>query len=93
VEKYKLHRLEQKARPATINRELALLKRAFRLGIDATPPKVNRIPRFTMLRENNIRTGCVEANQYSQLAQAASKRGLWMRALLECGYTLGWLGQ
>jgi len=45
---------------ATINRELALLRRAFNLGKQATPPKVGTVPRFPMLAENNVRKGFFE---------------------------------
>jgi len=44
-------RQQQRAANATINRELAALKRMFRLGAQATPPKVNRVPHFEMLEE------------------------------------------
>jgi integrase len=75
---------------ATVNRELAVLKRAFHLGMRATPPKVQRVPHFATLAEDNVRTGFVEAAQYDKLAAATGKRGLWFRAMFECGFTYGW---
>ena len=47
-------RQREEAKNATINRELALLKRMFRLGMQATPAKVLRISAFPKLVENNV---------------------------------------
>lgn len=76
------------AKNATINRELAALKRMFYLGYRCTPPKVNRVPAFPHLAENNARTGFLEDGQYTRLAGACPE--LWFRALLEVGRTYGW---
>jgi integrase len=76
------------AKNATINRELALLKRMFRLGMQATPAKVLRLPSFPKLTENNVRKGFLEDSQYKELAEACPQ--LWFRAMLECGRTYGW---
>jgi integrase len=90
IEHYKQKRLQEGASNATINRELAVLKRGFHLGMRSTPPKVQRIPYFSMLAENNVRIGFVEPAQYDKLATATAKRGLWLRAIFECGFTYGW---
>jgi integrase len=52
------------ARNATINRELALLRRAFTLGKNATPPKVANIPSIPALAENNVRKGFFEDDAF-----------------------------
>jgi integrase len=83
-------RQQQRAANATINRELAALKRMFRLGAQATPPKVNRVPHFEMLEERNVRTGFIDDKQFSALSAQCAKVGLWFRALLEVAYTYGW---
>jgi len=88
--KYVDQRQSEGVRNATVNRELALLKRAYSLAARATPPKVIRIPHFPHLTERNIRTGFVEDEQYDRLAHACNRAGLWMRGLFECGYTYGW---
>jgi integrase len=90
IEEYKLQRLGEGASNATVNRELAILKRAFHLGMRATPPKVQRVPHFAMLAENNVRIGFVEPAQYDKLATVTANRGLWLRAMFECGFTYGW---
>jgi len=89
VRDYTTKRQLEKAASATINRELALLKRAFNLGRQSTPPKVRIVPHIPMLREDNIRTGFLEPEQYTALADATEKRGVWLRALFECGYMYG----
>jgi hypothetical protein len=63
-------RQREGAKNATINRELALLKRMFRLGIQATPTKVLRLPAFPKLAENNVRKGFLEDAQYTKLVEA-----------------------
>ncbi len=55
---------------ATINRELALLRRAFNLGRMATPPKVGVVPFIPMLAENNVRKGFFEYEAFLALRLA-----------------------
>jgi hypothetical protein len=62
-------RQQEDAANATINRELAALKRMLRLGQQSTPPKVVRAPKFPKLAENNIRTGFLEDRQYRKLIE------------------------
>ncbi len=81
-------RQQAKAANATINRELAALKRMFRLGQYSTPPKVVRVPKFPKLAENNVRKGFLEDGQYRKLIEYCSE--LWFRSLVECGRTYGW---
>lgn len=88
VARYVDKRQEQKAKNATINRELAALKRMFHLGQKATPPKVNRIPGFPRLAENNIRKGFLEDAQYEKLFGSGFDH--WFRAIVEVGRTYGW---
>jgi integrase len=90
VRRYIDARLADGAQPATINRELALLKRAFNLARECTPPKVKIVPYIPMLKESNVRRGFVESGGYIRLSDQCGRVGLWMRALLECGYTYGW---
>ena len=85
---YTAQRREQGAAPATINRELAALRRMFRLGAEATPPLVERVPRIHMLTESNVRTGFVEQADFEKLCGLANE--LWLRTFLELGYTYGW---
>ena len=54
---YIAQRREQGAANGTINRELACLKRMFRLAMQQTPPKVARIPHIPMVEEHNVRSG------------------------------------
>ena len=49
---------------STINRELALLRRSFRLGYEHDPQLVFRLPVIKMLPEDNVREGFLEADKY-----------------------------
>jgi len=68
------HRLRKpkgrdKLQPASINRELSLLHRAFRLGYERKPQLVEKIPPIKKLAENNIRKGFVTIEQYDRLKE------------------------
>ncbi len=67
LKRYIARRREDKASPATINRELAIIRRAFSLALRSDPPKVLRAPHVPMLAEKNIRTGFLEHDQYVKL--------------------------
>lgn len=88
------HQGEKAARP-TINRDLALLRRAFSLGLDREPRKVSRVPkfhRFMVSEKGNERRGFIEEPQYRKLKEVATKlwpAELWLRGLLAWAYTYG----
>ena len=88
VARYVDSRRLEKASNATVNREMAALKRMFRIGLQATPPKVNRVPKIPRLEENNIRKGFLEEGQFEKLVSYCPD--LWFRAIVEVGKTYGW---
>jgi len=90
IARYIDQRRTEDAAPATINKELAALKRMFNLGRKSTPPKVVVVPAFPHLAENNVRQGFLEDGQYDKLIEGAK---LWFRTLVECGATIGWRHQ
>jgi integrase len=64
---YQIRKRAQGLSDATVNRTMALLRRSFHLGAEATPRKVVVIPKFPMFTENNVRTGFLEHEQYRSL--------------------------
>src|SRR5215470_11127382 len=87
---YIASRKSEKAANGTINRELAMLRRAFTLGYKARPRKVSGLLDLSehMLEENNIRTGFVDETQYRALAEKVLGQP-WLRTMLALGYTYG----
>ena len=71
---------------ATINRDMAALRRAFYLAQEAG--KIERVPKFPHLTEANPRSGFVEEAQFRKLISNAKE--LWLRALVTTAYTFGW---
>jgi integrase len=70
IRAYVAARQEKGAENATINRALALLRRAFNLGKRATPPKVGTVPFIPMLAENNVRKGFFEHDVFLAVRRA-----------------------
>ena len=86
VQRYSLKRKEDEgASGPTINRELAILKRAFSLARENG--KVRILPVIHMYKESTARTGFLEDAQYMKLAAECNKEGLWLRALLTTAYS------
>jgi integrase len=67
VLRYANLRLEEKAKPATINGELAALRAASRLGLDNDT--IVAMPRICLLPENNARQGFEEARQIAAICR------------------------
>ena len=87
VKKYIAQRMDQGASNATINRELAALKRMFNLASQCTPPKVAQSPYIPMLAENNIRQGFFEHDEFLALREALPEH---LRAMVTFAYKTGW---
>lgn len=86
VQRYCLKRKEEEeASGPTINRELAILKRACSLARENG--KLRAVPVIHMYKESTARTGFLEDAQYMKLAAECNKEGLWLRALLTTAYS------
>lgn len=88
VSLYIVGRQAASAANATINRELAALKRMYKLARQAG--KLRDAPYIPQLKERNVRKGFVKDAQYEALARETGRVGLWLRAMFELGYTYGW---
>src|SRR5215813_8953499 len=55
---------------ASINRELAIIRRGFHLGHAENPPLIQYLPHIATLEEDNVRQGFIEQGQYLALRAA-----------------------
>ena len=87
VSEYATQRLE-KVQGCTVNRELAILHAMFRLGANATPPKVSHVPVFPpKFAENAPRSGFVRDAEYQKIMAACASPVL--RAIYAVAYSYG----
>ncbi len=85
--RYVKKRQAEKASPASINRELSLLQRAFTLGYEHEPRKVAHPLRYHRLAESKARQGFIEETMYRALA--ANCPDLFMRSMLALAFSFG----
>jgi hypothetical protein len=71
VLRYAQQRLGEEAAPATVNRELAALRAAYRLGLDNEV--IQAMPRIRLLPEDNVRKGFAEASQVEAICKRLSE--------------------
>jgi len=94
IERYKADRLTAMTRrgtrvtPATLNRELAALKRAFRLGIEQD--RIASAPMVKLLTERNVRQGFVEPGVFEQIAAHLAEP---IADVARFGYVTAWRKQ
>ena len=87
IKAYVENRMEADLSNASINRELAALKRMFHLAAQCTPPKVNLIPYIPMLKESNVRKGFFEHGEYLAVKAALPEE---LRPIITFAYHSGW---
>ncbi|MCP3923380.1 MAG: site-specific integrase [Desulfobacterales bacterium] len=80
-------RLQKGASNATINRELAALRRMFRLANEQTPPLIEKVPVFKMLKEKNVRKGFFEHDEFIKIRENLPE---FLRPVITFGYFFGW---
>lgn len=85
MRKYTDSRQQEHAANATINRELAILKRMFTLAIQAG--KLMARPYIPMLAENNVRTGFFDRDQFDRLISHLPEP---LRPMVKFAYITGW---
>jgi integrase len=85
VRRYIATRQEAGAKNATINRELAALRRMFTLAVDAG--KLLMRPKIPMLQEDNARQGFFEVEQFQAVLRHLPKP---LQAVATFAYFTGW---
>jgi integrase len=82
---YQAKRQDEDAANATINRELAALKRKFSLAVKGE--RIHRAPYIAMLEERNVRTGFFEHEQYEAVRAHLPK---YAQPVVTFAYITGW---
>jgi integrase len=86
LREYRRLRLGAGRSESTANRELALLRIAYRRAQKDTPPKVIMVPRFPMVKEENVRSGFLSDEQYAVLLRELPEE---LKPLFAVGYATG----
>ena len=87
IKAYIEERISKDAANATINRELAALKRMFNLAIRQTPPKIGHVPHIPMLAESNVRQGFFESGDFLKMRKNLPD---YLKGFVTFGYKTGW---
>jgi integrase len=86
VQEYQLKRLGEGAQASTINREVSTLQRSLNIAVRLN--KLNRAPIFEKLKEDNVRQGFLNWNDFDKIL--AEVREQWRRNTIEFSFLVGW---
>lgn len=97
--RYRDKRMSDKEKPSvtTVNRELQLLRKAYKLAISRN--KLQRMPKFEMAKEDNARKTFISEEDKQKLRDAASRdtarktakmKGLHLKCFVELLFAYGW---
>jgi integrase len=86
MDRYREKRTGEGRTDATVNRELSIMRTAFHNARKRTPPKVNTVPYFPMVKETTVRQGFLTDQQYTALRDALPPE---LRSIFVCGYVSG----
>jgi len=97
---YRKARMSEDKPPAvaTVNRELQILRKAFHLAHQASPPKIQSVPAFEMAREDNTRMTFITEEDKQKLRDAAAcdtstkakMKGVFLKCFIELLFGFGW---
>jgi integrase len=89
LERYQQERLAEGKKPATVNRELEGLRRAFNHAAKQNPPRFPRalVPTIPRLQEDNVRQGFVTRAEIEALLAHVADPGI--RDFIEWGFRTG----
>ena len=92
VQKYVLAQQRKGLSNSTIRNTLALLRRSFRLGERANPPKVMKVPHFDLpgSYSDNARQIFFTAEEFERLECEAAKVNLAFLTMIRAAHALGW---
>jgi integrase len=85
IREYIISRQTEHAKNATINRELAIIKRAFHVAIGAS--KLMMCPAIPMLDEHNVRSGFFEPEQFAAVYARLPED---LQPVMQFAYLTGW---
>jgi integrase len=86
MDDYRKKRTDEKRSHATVNRELSIVRTAFRNARKRTPSKVNLVPYFPMVKETTVRQGFLADDVYNMLRDALPSE---LKLMFVIGYISG----
>jgi len=91
MREYRQKRQKEGAPPSTINRELSVVRAAYRLAWKDDVIRLNDIPHFPMVSEKGrARKGFLSPAQYQAVFNACMKVGLWLAGAFQTAHDCGW---
>ncbi len=85
VRAYVSQRLDAGASNATINRELAALRRAYTIGVESE--RIQRAPKIKALSEHNVRSGFFERDAFEAIRKCLPEA---LQPVVTFAYVTGW---